>query len=221
MTAGRHLSQPLGVFQLSVSNTASLVVRWCLKIASRTTLCECSVQAHTGLSLALTAWYAPPTVDARICSTRPVQDPQDDAALVCFLTSSSVNSPFSLIALTMVPLHTPLQPHTSAVSGMLAARFSPLWPASPSLFWPNIRWSRISATLWRSFINWKYHEPSAVSPYSTEPTMRSSLSTTRLYTPPWRSCSTMSSVPGPPLKSPAEKTSMPVTLSLVEVTEPS
>mgnify|MGYP003380002826 CR=1 FL=1 len=40
--------------------------------------------------------------------------------MVCFLTSSSVNSPCSLIALTMVPLHTPLQPHTSAL--MLTAR---------------------------------------------------------------------------------------------------
>jgi hypothetical protein len=45
-------------------------------------------------------------------------------------------------------------------------------------------------------------------------------STSFLYTPPEGSLSTISSVPAPPMKLPAENRSMPVTLSLVEVTEP-
>jgi hypothetical protein len=64
----------------------------------------------------------------RICSTRPVHDPHDDEALVCLRTSSSVNRPFALIAFTIVPLHTPLQPQTSAVSAIPAARLWPWWP---------------------------------------------------------------------------------------------
>jgi len=65
-------------------------------------------------------------VAIRICSTRPVHDPQDALALVCFFTSSMVNRPFSLIALQIVPLVTPLQPQTSSLSAMAVALF---WPA--------------------------------------------------------------------------------------------
>ena len=78
----------------------------------------------------------------------------------------------------------------------------------------------MSATFLPSRSNWKYQAPSTVSPYSTPPTSLSSLITSFLYTPPTASCSTISSVPSPPVKSPAENRSMPVTLSLVEVTEP-
>jgi hypothetical protein len=49
---------------------------------------------------------------------------------------------------------------------------------------------------------------------------RLSLITSFLYTPPAASLRTISSVSLPPKKSPAENRSMPVTLSLVEVTEP-
>ena len=59
-----------------------------------------------------------------------------------------------------------------------------------------------------------------VERYSTLPITRLSRSTRRLYTPPTESCSTISSVSAPPEKSPAEKRSMPVTLSLVDSTEP-
>ncbi len=54
----------------------------------------------------------------RICSTRPVQEPQLALALVCLRTSSSVNRPLLLDrACRCVPLVTPLQPQTSAVVG--------------------------------------------------------------------------------------------------------
>ena len=59
------------------------------------------------------------------CSTRPVQDPHEAEALVWARTSSTVNSPFSMMALTMAPLHTPLQPHTSALSAIAATAFVP------------------------------------------------------------------------------------------------
>jgi hypothetical protein len=103
-------------------------------------------------------------VEARICSTRPVQEPQELDALVCLRTSSSVKRPCSLIALTMVPLHTPLQPHTSALSGMPAARLLPLWPTSPRWELPNTRLSRMSWMSWPSLSSWKYQAPSLVSP---------------------------------------------------------
>jgi hypothetical protein len=79
-----------------------------------------------------------------ICSTSPVHEPQEALALVCFFTSSSVNRPLSLMALQMVPLFTPLQPQTSASSGMLAALLWPSWPVSPMFDSPNISLSRMS-----------------------------------------------------------------------------
>src|SRR3546814_8791690 len=82
---------------------------------------------------------APPMQLISICSTRPVQEPQELAALVCFLISSTVNRPCSRIAFTMVPLHTPLQPQISVESGMPATLFSPEWPVSPMELSPNIR----------------------------------------------------------------------------------
>jgi hypothetical protein len=54
-----------------------------------------------------------------------VHEPHDDEAFVCLRTSSSVNRPFSLIARTIVPLQTPLHPHTSASFGIASARDAP------------------------------------------------------------------------------------------------
>jgi hypothetical protein len=62
-------------------------------------------------------------VNIKICSTKPVHDPQDALALVCLRTSSKVNKPLSLMALQIAPLFTPLQPQTSASSGMLALQW--------------------------------------------------------------------------------------------------
>ena len=100
------------------------------------------MQPHTGFSELGFTSAAPPTQLIRICSTSPVQEPQELAALVCFLISSTVNRPCSRMALTMVPLQTPLQPQTSALSAMPAARLSPAWPVSPTACSPNISWSR-------------------------------------------------------------------------------
>ena len=55
-----------------------------------------------------------------------MHEPHDDDALVCARTSSIVNSFFSLIALTMVPLQTPLQPQISALSPIAATEVWPL-----------------------------------------------------------------------------------------------
>ena len=59
----------------------------------------------------------------KICSTRPVHEPQ--LALVFGVLAHFVQreQPFSLMALQMVPLVTPLQPQTSASSGIWAALF--------------------------------------------------------------------------------------------------
>ena len=124
------------------------------------------------------------------------------------------------MALQMVPLVTPLQPQTSASSGMAAAWFCPAWPPSPRLLWPSIRLLRNSATLRPSRSSWKYQLPSTVLPYRQAPTSLSSLSTSFLYCPAPGSLMTISSVPAPPMKSPAENRSMPVTFSLVEVCDP-
>ena len=52
--------------------------------------------------------------------------------LGCARTSSRVNRPFSLMALQMAPLVTPLQPQTSSVSAMAAALLWPSCPVSPT-----------------------------------------------------------------------------------------
>ncbi|MCY1364462.1 hypothetical protein D9M69_512640 [compost metagenome] len=109
-------------------------------------------------------------MNIRICSTRPVQEPQEALALVCFFTSSSVNRPFSLMALQMVPLFTPLQPQTSSESAMAAALLWPWWPASPRWLSPNISLSRMSLTVRPSRSSLKYQLPSTVSPYRQAPT---------------------------------------------------
>src|SRR3954470_9150300 len=119
-----------------------------------------------------------------ICSTSPVQEPQDALALVCLRTSSSVNRPFSLMALQIVPLLTPLQPHTSSVSAIAAALLWPSCPVSPMFDSPNISLSRMSDTLRPSRSSLKYHEPSTVSPYRHAPTSLSPRITSFLYTPP-------------------------------------
>ncbi|EXI73700.1 MAG: hypothetical protein AW07_02386 [Candidatus Accumulibacter sp. SK-11] len=104
------------------------------------------------------------------CSTRPVQEPQLALALVCLRTSSSVNRPFSLIALQIVPLVTPLQPQTSASSGITAALLWPSWPLSPMLSSPNISLSRMSPMGRPARSSLKYQLPSAVSPNMQAPT---------------------------------------------------
>src|SRR5690606_6237332 len=176
-------------------------------------------QPHTALVLGV-SWKLEPRQFIRICSTRPVHEPQELAALVCFLTSSTVNRPCSRTALTMVPLHTPLQPQTSSVSAMVAARSWPAVPASPIAVSPKARVSRRPPIAVPSLICLKYQAPSAVSPYRQAPTRRSSRITSLRYRPAAGSDSTISSVPSPPMKSPAENRSMPVTLSLVDTAEP-
>ena len=87
--------------------------------------------------------------------------------MVCLRTSSSVNRPFSLMALQIVPLVTPLQPQTSSLSAIAAALLWPWWPTSPMLLSPNISLSRMSLTLRPSRSSLKYQLPSTVSPYIT------------------------------------------------------
>ena len=74
------------------------------------------------------------------------------------------------MALQMLPLVTPLQPQTSASSGMPAALLWPSWPVSPMFDSPNISLSRMSATLRPSRSSLKYQLPSTVSPYRQAPT---------------------------------------------------
>ena len=140
--------------------------------------------------------------------------------MVCFLTSSTVNRPCSRTAFTIVPLHTPLQPQTSSASLMFATRSWPPVPLSPIAVSPKARVSRRSPIAAPSLICLKYQAPSPVSPYRQAPTSRSSRITSFLYSPPAGSESTISSVPSPPMNSPAENRSMPVTLSLVETADP-
>ena len=83
-------------------------------------------------------------MNIKICSTKPVHEPQLALALVCLRTSSSVNKPLSLMALQIAPLVTPLQPHTSSVSCIAAALLWPWWPTSPMFDSPNISLSRMS-----------------------------------------------------------------------------
>ncbi len=84
------------------------------------------------------------------------------------------------MALQMVPLVTPLQPHTSSLSAMAAALLWPSWPASPMFDSPNISLSRMSATGRPSRSSLKYQEPSTVSPYRQAPMSLSSFSTSFL-----------------------------------------
>ena len=51
----RGHDSPLSSFIDSISGITTDLTSTALKIASRTTLCECSVHAHAGLSFALTA----------------------------------------------------------------------------------------------------------------------------------------------------------------------
>src|SRR3989304_236086 len=60
----------------------------------------------------------PPSTASRILSTRGAQPPHEPEALVSRLTSSLVKRPFFSMASTIIPLVTPLQPHTTASSGV-------------------------------------------------------------------------------------------------------
>src|SRR3990167_3881376 len=195
--AGRQLGQPLCVFQSMKRYTAPVVSSLLARIASRTAWGPWLVQPHMGLVFGV-AGESPPAVEIR----------------------NGVNRPLSLMALQIWPLVTPLQPHTSSLSCMAAALLWPWWPASPMFDSPNISLSRMSATGRASRSSLKYQLPSTVSPYRQAPTSLSSLSTSFLYTPPKGSLMTISSVPSPPWKSPALNRSIPVTLSLVEVSDP-
>ncbi len=199
--------------------TAGMDFSFSRAIVARTSSCVYVVHTHIGF-LAGASEYSPPSVVASNCSTRPVHEPQEEDALVCARTSSSVNSFFVVIARTMSPLHTPLQPQTSALSGRFATLPAPATPESPTCAWPNSKLSRKSAIGVPSRNSWKYQEPSTVSPYSTAPVILLSLTTIFLYTPRAASWNSSSSVPVPPVKSPAENRSMPVTFSFVDVCEP-
>src|SRR5690606_11241322 len=141
-------------------------------IASRTSPCECVVHSHIGLAAGAAEW-SEPTVFIRICSTRPVQEPQEPDALVYLRTCSMVNRPFVLIARTIAPLDTPLQPQTSASSGIAAALSWRWCPASPRLDSPNMSRSRMPLIDCPERISLKYQAPSTVSPYRQAPTRRS------------------------------------------------
>ncbi len=122
-----------------------------------------------------------PRVSLSTCSTRGVQEPQEAEALVTARTSSRLESPWATIAAVIAPLHTPLQPHTSAVSAMAATAALGSRPDRPSVTaWPKIRVSRIPATSWPERIRSKYQPPSAASPNRTAPAILPSCSTTRL-----------------------------------------
>jgi hypothetical protein len=84
--------------------------------------------------------------------------------LVCLRTSSSVNRPFSLIALTMVPLHTPLQPHTSALSGIAGGLALALVADVAQVVLAEHQVVADVGMSCLSLSSWKYQAPSAVSP---------------------------------------------------------
>ena len=134
-------------------------------------------------------------VEASICSTSPVQEPQEDAALVCFLTSSSVNRPFSLIALMIVPLLTPLQPHTSALVGHQGRLALALVAAVAEL---RLAENQMVANVVNvASILQQLEIPATVRRVAEQDSRRPiclSLMTSFLYTPPDGSCKTISSV---------------------------
>src|SRR5436190_18844498 len=73
-----------------------------------------SMHLHIGLRPA--AAYLSPSVTLRMVSTFAVHCPQEDEALVCARTSSSVVRPLATIACVIVLLQTPLHPQISASS---------------------------------------------------------------------------------------------------------
>ena len=139
--------------------------RWS-RIALRTSSCVYSVQPHTGLLLGRHRLVG--------AADHGGEDLLDQAGAraagrrrpwCACAPRSSVNSPFSLIALTMLTFFTPLQPHTSKSSGSSAARLLPSWPALPVLRLAEHQLvaQRLHAAS-SSRISWKYQPESAVSP---------------------------------------------------------
>jgi hypothetical protein len=79
------------------------------------------------------------------CSTRPVQEPQLALALVCLRTSSSVNRPFSLMALQMAcPWSRRCSRRPRRCRPWRRPCCGPGGPPSPMLLSPNISLSRMS-----------------------------------------------------------------------------
>jgi hypothetical protein len=139
---------------------------------------------------------------------------------VCLRTSSSVNRPWLLIALTMSPLQTPLQPQTSASSGIEAALGRRLVADVADMVLAE---HQVVAHLVDVLAVLDQLEiPGAVGRVAVEHGADQGvvLHHQLLVHAAGGSLSTISSVPAPPMKLPAENRSMPVTLSLVEVTEP-
>ena len=134
------------------------------RISARTSSWPKLVHPHIVLALRSPPYSSPRHSD-RMLSTSPVHDPQEADALVTPLTSSRLVSPPSTMARVIGPLHTPLQPQISAVSGRAATAALGSRPSPPSAnAWPKISTSRIAPTSSRFFRRAKYQLPSAVSP---------------------------------------------------------
>ena len=120
-----------------------------------------------------------PRVTARTCSTSPVQVPQEAEALVVALIPARLLAPPSMAA-SICPLHTPLQPQISASAGKAATAAIGSTEPPPWKAGPKMSVSRISSISVPSLISPKNQLLSAVSPYITAPTRRSSSITRRL-----------------------------------------
>ncbi len=127
--AGRHLVQPSSLFHSSTFMTSLTLVKP-FALISPTNSSRLNVvhpQMLTFCAAAASNWS--PIVWARIWLTIGLQRPQERPALVQWLTWSSVVKPCVLIASTMAPFVTPLQPQISSSFGIKA--ISSLLPAAP------------------------------------------------------------------------------------------
>jgi hypothetical protein len=88
-------------------------------MALRTSECGLCVHLHIGLG-PVCSLKPSPRVSFSTCSTSGVHEPHEAEALVTAFTSSSVVRPWVVMAETIEPLQTPLQPQISCVSGMAA-----------------------------------------------------------------------------------------------------
>ena len=119
MSAGRQEWQPQEVFQPSSCQTAGIDFSAFALISRRTSSWVRSVHLHIGLAAGTAK--ASPSVTASTCSTRPVHWPQEERGLGdgAHLVEAWSGPP-PVIALTILPLHTPLHPQISASSGKAA-----------------------------------------------------------------------------------------------------
>ena len=186
LTAGRQEAQPLGVFQFQEVDRLLHRSGGARGSLSRTSPCDAVGAAANRLVVGV----------GRLAGAADGggEDLLDQAGAgaagarclgVLACTSSRVKRPCSWIALTMVPLHTPLQPHTSALSGIDEREVVAPWPGVAEVAAEQQVVADLGDVL-ASLSIWKYHAPSLVSPYSTAPMSLSSLSTTRFRdAPPW------------------------------------